>query len=282
MKCFHHDDIDGRSAGALIAIHEDNFDQENFFEVNYVQKLPIDRIKPDEKVYFVDYSFSKNTVGVLREILSITNNVVWIDHHKSSVEMLKDNPDLKSIDGIVKEGISGAALTYMYLYSEQYSNIPLYLKYVSDFDCWHLKLPNIMEFKYGVECYDYKALSDFWIRLMENDTGTENKFLQEIIGNGTVVRRHSENEFRRLIEENSYERDVEGYKALILNSDGFSQVFGDKINDYDVCILWSYIDGRYVYSIYSTKVDVSKIAEKYSGGGHFGAAGFSSTELLFK
>ena len=263
-------------------MHEDNFDPENFFEVNYVQKLPLDKITPDEKVYFVDYSFSKNTVNVLRDVLDITKNVVWIDHHQSSVEMLKENPDLKSVDGIVKEGISGAALTYMYLYSEQYSGIPMYHKYVTDFDCWHLKLPNVMEFKYGVECYDYTALSDFWLRLMDNDTGTDNKFLQDIINDGAVVRRHSENDFRRLIKENSYEREVDGYKALILNRDGFSQVFGDKINDYDVCILWRYIGGKYVYSIYSTKVDVSKIAEKYGGGGHPGASGFSSTELLFK
>ena len=49
-------------------------------------------------------------------------------------------------------------------------------------------------------------------------------------------------------------------------------------------MVWVFNGTKYSYSIFSSNlnVDCSKIAEKYSGGGHKGAAGFSSDELLFK
>lgn len=283
MKCFHHDDADGRSSGAIVAMHEDNYDPANFFEVDYIQKLPIDKIGKDEKVYFVDYSFSVNTADVLRDILKITKNVIWIDHHNSSLKMIGKYPEFKSIKGIIREGISGAALTYMYLYGESYDNIPLFLKYVSDFDCWHLTMPNIMEFKYGFECYDYSALSDFWVRLMEHDSGTSNDFLDKIIEKGKIAKQYCENIYRSVRDKGAYEAKVEGYRACIINRDGFSDLFGEKMKEYDICIRWNYTGKKYSYSIYSSnpKIDVSKIAEKYGGGGHKGAAGMSSDKQLF-
>ena len=284
MKCFHHNDCDGRAAGAVVAMFEDNFEKENFFECDYINNLiPVNKISKGEKVYIVDYSISENTVETLKKIMSITDDIIWIDHHQSSVNMLNKHPEFKSIKGVVQEGISGAALSYMYLYNKKYEDIPLYLKYVSDFDCWHLKMPNIKEFKYGFECYDYGPLDDFWLRMEDNDKGDSNKFLQEVIDKGTIAKQYCEKDFERYRKSNAYETNIEGHKALVINIDSFSDVFGPELYNYDICLIWSYDGKNYSYSIYSEgKVDVSKIAEKYKGGGHPGCAGFSSSELLFK
>ena len=48
-------------------------------------------------------------------------------------------------------------------------------------------------------------------------------------------------------------------------------------------IFFNFLMWYNLYGLYSEgKVDVSKIAEKYHGGGHQGASGFSSKELIFK
>jgi oligoribonuclease NrnB/cAMP/cGMP phosphodiesterase (DHH superfamily) len=273
--------MDGHGAGAVVALYENNYNASDFFEVDYVQELPLNKISKNEKVYFVDYSFSLNTVDVLNKVMKITSNIIWIDHHASSLELLEKYPGFKSISGIVQNGISGAALTYMYLYNVNYASLPLFLKYISDFDCWHLKMPNTMQFKYGVECYDYSVHSDFWVRFFDD---TDDRFLNTVIDRGAIAKQYSENVYKRVREQNAYEADVNGYKGLILNRDGFSELFGEQMDKYDVCVLWHYENKKYVYSIYTKKdnIDVSKIAEKYGGGGHKGAAGFSSEELMFK
>jgi oligoribonuclease NrnB/cAMP/cGMP phosphodiesterase (DHH superfamily) len=283
MKCFHHDDLDGHGAGAVVAMYEDNYDKSNFFEVNYVQELPIEKIHKDELVYFVDYSFSLNTVDTLREILKITNNLIWIDHHNSSLQMLEKNPDLKDIKGIRQDGISGAALAYMYLYNVPYEKLPLILKYVSDFDCFHLKYKNVFEFKYGMESLDTSPLSKLWVDLFKKDKGDDNELLDSIIDDGTIIKRYYDRTAEEYKNKNAYETEIDGHKALVLNRDGGSQLFGESYSKYDVLCIWHYDGENYVYSLYSdNKVDVSKIAEKYGGGGHKGASGCSSKTLLFK
>lgn len=274
--------MDGRSAGAVVAMYENNYNPEDYIEVDYVQELPIEKIDMNEKVYFVDYSFSKNTAEFLRKILKITDNVIWIDHHESSLEMLKENIDLRTIKGYVTEGISGAALTYMYLYKESYDNIPLVLKYVSDYDCHHLKLDKVMEFKYGIESFDHNPISDLWIKLLNEGDDKDNKVLDEVVENGEIVKRYIDGINRELRNTLSYETEIDGYKALVVNTSyKGSAIFGDEISNYDVCMVWRYSKGNYEYSVYSEKIDVSKLAEKYGGGGHPGAAGFVLKDKLF-
>ena len=61
--------------------------------------------------------------------------------------------------------------------------------------------------------------------------------------------------------------------------------FGDKMEKYDICETIRYYDqktGRYTVSLYTSNpdIDVSKIAERFGGGGHPGAAGFCSEEYI--
>ena len=63
-----------------------------------------------------------------------------------------------------------------------------------------------------------------------------------------------------------------------------SRIFGDKFNQYPLCIVWAFDGKRYQYSLFSTdkNVNCAKLVEKYGGGGHVGAAGFSSDKLVVK
>ena len=69
MKCFYHNDADGKCAGfwvhysARIAPNNETID---FIEMSYEKPFPMDTILPDEQIYIVDYSI---TPAEMRELL---------------------------------------------------------------------------------------------------------------------------------------------------------------------------------------------------------------------
>ncbi|MBU5331711.1 hypothetical protein KQI61_05840 [Anaerocolumna aminovalerica] len=280
MKCFYHNDLDGRCAGSIVAQYSGNYNKEDFFEVDYVMELPVDKIKDGEEVWFVDYSFKENTKHVLTDLLDRGCDVIWIDHHNSSINLVSNDERLNQIYGIRKEGISGAALTYMYCYNKDYYDVPYYIKLVSDYDCWQYKYePDTTYFKLGVESEKFDALDPIWTCFSD-----ENGVLTSLIDMGKVIKNFIDQDNTYYREHFAYESEIAGHKCLVVNKKTNSWVFGDKYNEYPLVMIWVYDGRNYVYSIFSNNkdVDCSKIAENYGGGGHKSAAGFNSKELLFK
>lgn len=283
MKCFYHNDMDGRCAGAIVARYTNNYNPNDYFEVDYLMELPIDKIAKDEQVYLVDYSFKDNTVWQLDEILKKTKNVVWCDHHTSSMNLLINRPELRRIPGIITDGISGAALIYMYLYDYDFDNCPMYVKYVSDYDCWIYNYgDNTTYFKLGLEMKKFDALDKVWKSLEDEFKDIET--LNKIIDDGKTIKTFIDMDNEQYLKSFGYESVIDGLPCYVVNKKSNSWIFGDKINNYPIVIVYAFNGEKFSYSLFSTdkNVDCSKIAEKYGGGGHKGAAGFSNTELLFK
>ena len=290
MKCFYHNDMDGRCAGAIVAQYENNYNKDDYFEVDYIMDLTpmLKKINNGETVYFVDYSFKENTKWILHKLIKMDCNVIWIDHHTSSLELeQKHNWD---IDGIRKDGISGAGLTYMYFNKCNFDDIPYYIKLVSDYDCWIYKYdPDTTYFKIGIETFEYDALDDVWKRLYydmincKNDI-YNNSWINQIINKGKIIKSYIDRDNEQYRNQYAYETEIEGNKCLVVNRKTNSWIFGDKYNEYPLVMVWAFNGEKYSYSIFSSNkdIDCSKIAEKFGGGGHKGAAGFSSNEMLFK
>jgi len=282
MKCFYHNDLDGRCAGAIVAQYKNNYNKEDFFEVDYVMELPIDKIVDGEEVWFVDYSFKSSTRNILSGLITKGCNIIWIDHHTSSINLQEDYLWTKDIQGIRKDGISGAALTYMYCYNKEFDKIPYYIKLVSDYDCWQYKFePDTTYFKIGMETLNFDALDKVW----QNITMiSDNYITKEIIGKGELIKGFIDNDNTYYREHFAYESEIAGHKCLVVNKKTNSWVFGEKYSEYPLVMVWVFDGSKFTYSIFSSnkEIDCSKIAESYGGGGHRGAAGFSSTELLFK
>ena len=90
MKCFYHNDMDGRCAGALVSYFTGELNKEDFCEVDYNKVLPQD--VEEGIVYFVDYSFTETTKPYLDSLINNKNiKVIWIDHHTSSIELISMN-----------------------------------------------------------------------------------------------------------------------------------------------------------------------------------------------
>ena len=88
MKIFYHIDNDGKCAGFWVyqMVTQDKYGKE-CISINYDIPFPFEKINPDEKVYIVDYSILPEEMD---QLLEITSDVVWIDHHKTAIERYKE------------------------------------------------------------------------------------------------------------------------------------------------------------------------------------------------
>lgn len=287
MKCIYHCDLDGRCAGAIVSYFTGNCEVENYIEANYNDELPIDSFANGEKVFLVDFSFTENSKHYLDKLIAKGCNVIHIDHHSSTMELYKNNPEYQSLGGIRSEEHSGAALTWMYFTgTREIKECPLFVQYVSDFDCWHFNLHNTQEFMYGMSTLEYQPLNNIWNMLIYEHYNHKDEavLVNSIIDDGFVVRKYINNVNKEFCKNYAYETELEGNKCIVVNKkDCGSLVFGELVEQYPMCMVWSFDGECYQYSIYSSNKNIAcnKIAEKYGGGGHKGAAGFRMKEMPF-
>lgn len=297
MKCFYHVDFDGKCSAFWVhqlAPKLDDYDEE-YIMINYGMEFPFEKIKKDEQIFIVDYSIMPEE---MEELLKITNNVTWIDHHISAIKRYDGFPH--QIPGLRYDGIAGCMLTYCYFkhmlvhITEENSLVcvpfkedmcydaPIFTKYVADYDVWKFKYgekTKAFEIGLTLEDTDPTDADNIWNKLYNNEIGTV-----DIIANGKNLLKYRDNWSKEYCEAVGFETEFEGYKCFAINmamagSDNFTSVDQDK---YDMFIGFSFNGKRWTYGLRSTKVNCSEIAMKYGGGGHPGAAGFSSDDLLLK
>jgi len=136
MKCFHHNDLDGRVAGFLATLFLGCFEKYadgfmyrevdcdcgagrlelvtdyDLLSVGYSDFDKIDNVLPGETVFFVDLSFSENTKHYLDELKEKGCKIVWIDHHQSSLDLIEEYPEYGEIAGVRDNSRCGAWLTW--------------------------------------------------------------------------------------------------------------------------------------------------------------------------
>ena len=286
MKCIAHADLDGRCAGAIVAYFTNNYNPENYIEANYNDILPVDSFVDGEQVFLVDFSFTEPTKHYLDKLIKKGCKVIHIDHHTSTMNLYQAHPEYESLDGIRSTEHSGAALTWMYFTgTRDISACPVFVQYVSDFDCWHFKLQDTEDFKFGMETLEYGPMDEIWKTFIKEHYSTSPDAVHNIIESGKIAKSYFNNISQQYCKDFAYETEIEGNKCIVLNKkDGGSLVFGDLINNYPMAMVWAFDGTNYQYSIYSTDngIECDKIAEKYGGGGHKGAAGFKMADMPFK
>lgn len=294
MKCFYHNDLDGKCSAFLVYNQFkkfENIDRNDFYEVDYSKNLDkiLFDIPQNEIVYFVDYSFKENTKYVLDYlILNKKCQVTWIDHHDSSIRLEEKYGYIKNglVKGIVSKKYSAAVLTSLFLSGahtiDEYELIfvPLYVKLVSDYDTWTFKYnKDTIFFKLGMDTLDHNPFSSTWMNLEIYPSS-----MLDIIERGSYVKSYVDIENTEYRKSYSYESSFNGIKCLVVNKKSNAWIFGDKYNEYPFVVVWVFDGEIYHYSLFSSNlsIDCSKIAEYFGGGGHKGAAGFTSKKLVFK
>jgi oligoribonuclease NrnB/cAMP/cGMP phosphodiesterase (DHH superfamily) len=272
MKVLYHFDADGKAAAHIVAKYHGLREQnpEDYFEMNYINPVPLDKIAKDETVYIVDFSIKPEQMD---KLLEITQDVIWIDHHETAIDMYRDYPNAHLIKGVRQVGTAGCMLTYLYLYPyKDEDDVPMPIRYIADRDVWTWAFGDETQyFHNGISIIDLHPLSDNWKYVFEA--------IQAIIDDGFPIEQYKVNTYKEWMKEYSHKAIFENYDAIVLNADGDSKVFGDEYSKHDLAILYTFTGKVYTVSLYSETIHVGNLAIKYGGGGHESAAGFTCTEL---
>ncbi len=278
MKCFYHGDADGICAGFWVSYYTNDNNPEDFIKIDYGTDFPFDIIQKDEQVYIVDYSIMPDE---MERLLSITENVVWIDHHKTAIERYKNFS--REIKGIRYDGIAGCMLTWLYFneYNPEDENnarlAPRFTQLIADYDVWKFEYGE--QSKYFQIAFNMMDFSPVDEQMKELTIST----VLNMIDTGRAIYDYKKSWSKKYCENLGFEREFHGHKAYIINlgmvnSDNFASV---DDGTYDLLIGFVYDGSKWKYSLRSATVDVSEIAKLHGGGGHKGAAGFITDKLLF-
>ncbi len=289
----HHHDLDGYMAGVLV---KQAFPQAESRSLNYAKDVALpsrEVLSQYQKVYVVDYSLPGETMLWLQE----TGRLVWIDHHYSAIRQSQEM-GYHQAEGLrcpPGDLICGAELTWQFFHPQ--TPIPRFLKLVGDYDTFrNAQTPDfsqeVLPFFYTSQL-EMDALNpkrfgepDFPLKSMEDFQKEE--LCQNWIAKGKIIQAYQEMYYRKIGGEYAFVRELWGLKVLCMNCPGHGSLNlkpSFRPQEHDAMLLYAYNGSHWTYGFYTDstlhpQVDCSAIAKLYGGGGHRGAAGFCTPELL--
>jgi oligoribonuclease NrnB/cAMP/cGMP phosphodiesterase (DHH superfamily) len=265
VLCIYHKNcLDGFTSAWIVnsAIPECEFYAATYHDTEYPDVT-------DKVVYIVDFTYKRE---VLINLAKKASSIIILDHHESAKNDLK-TLYLSNVKIIFDMNKSGAMLTWDYLYPD--IKPPLLVDFVQDYDLWKYKL----QFTEGVIAAIYSY--DWTFELF--DTFTDNYVTIILYAEGKSLVRDNYKICNTLIKHPQI-LNIGGYKIPAINCSGkkdLLNLIGNKLAFNAPFGATYYInsESRVIFSLRTNdesfnKVDVTKIAKPFGGGGHKTASGF--------
>jgi len=256
----------------------------------YILDLPVDRVFGD--------SFSGKSTTKYFCHDDMLKRVIWIDHHKSSIESHPAN-----IAGYRIDGVAACRLAWQWFldqwrkstgmvtllpdkteYVERRVVEPMAVRLAGEYDIWDKRDPLAEVFQFGLRSRNLDPVD--WLDMLEPDE--ENTRLTELLESGQLLQRYQQNQDASLMYR-SLMVDFDGLKFLALNTARCNSLtFASKDipeTGHDALMGFYWTGMKFKVSLYHAKhrtdIDLSQIAVKHGGGGHRGACGFEIYSLPF-
>ena len=280
----HEDDIDGLG-GVILGYLA-------FKDIDYMlihvkeQTEIVDFIKNSnyEKVFITDLGLEDK---IADEINELGMDILHFDHHETNVYASKY---AFSTVEIQRNGISTCGTELFYLYLKENNLLKdnaLIKRFVEDtraYDNWDWVKNN------NVEANDLNKLFgivgiDTYISKMVDKLRNNNKDIFDETDKYLIeLNTQEENKLIELSDKSLIIREKDGLKFGIVFGNKFLSIIGNTLcnrhPELDYMLLIDPLEMK--VSLRSVRIDVSKVAESYGGGGHKYAAGFSLNEEKFK
>ena len=220
---------------------------------------------------------------ILTSILQCAKKVQILDHHVTAQKQIGSSPyaifDMKK---------SGAGLTWQYFYPAQV--VPPFISMVEDRDIWAWKIPRSKIFTSGLSLVtsgmdelDFPNLFILFTELIVNPKKYDYYWElgelveKDIMAKSTkLARTHAKKTDNFILDGRSYNVCIVNCPIELTSDTG--NILSEMAH-IDFAVLYRYYHPEREYNISlrsSGKADVSIIAEAFGGGGHSGAAGFTT------
>jgi len=239
-------------------------------------------------------------------------NIVYIDHHKSSIEQWDESHTKPKLPGYRIDGVAACRLTWQWFYNahkswkegdganppnpnrgfytlptkEEYIartvDEPLAIRLAGEYDTWDHRDPRALMFQFGLDTEIDNNPDMFKWMLVDDPTYTN-----QIVAQGKCAAECYRRRDAEIMRHRSFLVEFEGLKFLALNtarcsSTSFAE--RDKAETGHNALMGFFWNGtKWTVSLYhakhNTAIDLSLIATKFGGGGHRGACGFQVGNL---
>ena len=280
--CLHHDDLDGYCSAAVVVKALGS--TVRCEPVSY--GIPLPELRNEKLVVIVDFN---PPADWLRKIVDNNDDVLWIDHHQTSVDLCEKDCFFGDIPGVRSEFLQGSRsaaceLAWRWFFDDNsmYPEVPYAVKDASAFDTGRFSLlstPHLF-FHYSQRVMDISAHSEDWVNLLTEE-GTTHYDNAIMLGRKVRVRANAEN---KRYEKQLIPCRIDDYSVSVLNSADKGSVFFREIHtSTDINAVTRFDGKKWCTSLYSNEngVNVRVLCEARGGGGHDSAAGFVSEELPF-
>jgi hypothetical protein len=271
----------------------------------YVLDLPVDRVF--NRVF---NNMAANNVVLPQFTREENQRLIWIDHHKSSIET---HPE--SIPGYRIDGVAACRLAWQWFacegrfdmdapalehYVDRRVSEPWAVRLAGEYDIWDKRDPDAELFQHGLRSRQLGP--DTWDILLSGPTeqvgdrkGLAELYVATLLDAGQALQYARTQENASIIKELGFTFQWEGLTWLACNHVRYnSLLFTAGIKpEHDACFGFKFTGnaepGRpskdWSISLYHAPGkehhDLSNIAKKYGGGGHKGACGFQTDKLPF-
>lgn len=267
----------------------------------YILDLPVDR------VFGFNYA---NKASVPLDFVAHGDcrleRIIWIDHHKSSIESHPSN-----IPGYRIDGVAACRLAWQWFdatingqkdphgrhndpitkfpwatkqdFVDRKVSEPLAVRLAGEYDIWDKRDKDADVFQHGLrsEVINYKAL-------LAQSEDIQIAQVSHLLKQGKGIQFARDNEYRDVITQQGFTVNFEGVNFLACNShelDIRSQLFEAGVKPEHEALLGFTFNGKdwrvSMYRIPGKETDILSIAKKYNGGGHPGACGCRMEKLPF-
>jgi hypothetical protein len=259
-------------------------------ETLYVMDLPCDRLFGftwDKEVH--DHRFFKG-------------QLIWIDHHKTSIETHPEKMPGYRIDGVAAcrlawqwfsvdehnaQNRTNEALQLGLPNKQNFINRevpePWAVRLAGEYDIWDKRDDAAELFQSGLRSQELTP--GVWAELLDqgNNLQVSNLLLQ-----GTFVQFAQREADKSTVKYRSFRAKFEGLNFLCLNTPRCNSLtFQSAVKPFDDALMGLFYDGRkWKVSMYGVphkpEVDLSEIAKRRGGGGHKQACGFETADNVLK
>jgi uncharacterized protein len=233
----------------------------DYIGVNHGEPLP--RGLKGKEVYTLDFCYKGKNMD---DLLEKAKRLVVLDHHVSQKDSI-----MRAHDYRYELDRSGAVISWNYFHPKK--PLPRALKHIEDIDLWKFKMQYTREVSAILSTYPFEFKArDIFIKNFENAAQRK-----ELIKAGAAILRYQSRVIEHLVGA-ATPITFAGYTIYSANSFVLTSEAGNILSKKypPFALVWSEREGRIIVSLRSQKgFDVSKIAQKFGGGGHKNAAGFS-------
>lgn len=216
-----------------------------------------------KEVYMLDFCLPADQLAVVQRT---AKSLVILDHHKTSEALVNSIPG-----SVFNNDQSGAGISWRYFHP--HTNVPALVRFVEDRDLWKWNYIESEAFLMNLDCETMSF--ERWAEIAQFDHAELDAYIAE----GNVMIKQFES-IANSIVKHAAPVELCGVKGLVVNGPPrlnslVGNILAERSNG--VGIVWRCDDGKNVtVSLRSIgDLDVTKIAEKFGGGGHKNAAGIS-------